>query len=111
MASEGVIISSRIWDFATETEDVVDALYQALPKDKQRYKTLHGKMYAVYLHYKDIDINSALYELARNQIEDAVIGRTIGKTKKSYRKAQKHRDRNGPLDSYGINGLMRSGSF
>lgn len=86
-------------------------MWKALPKDKQRNKTLHGKAYDIWLHAKDIDVKEAIKNLVQNQIEDAVIGRTIGRTKKALRETLGGRSQKGPLDAYAINGVLRASTF
>lgn len=56
-------------------------------------------------------MKEAIKNLVENQIEDAVIGRTIGKTKKAFRETLGGRSQKGPLDAYAINGVLRASTF
>lgn len=96
------------YNFVTEVDDVVDALYWAvvIPTRGKRhlYKhikaafwkdplghwhksspTLQAKMAFVYIHWKDINMKKAAHNLLANEVQDRVYG-TIGQFNAHYNK-------------------------
>lgn len=89
-------IVQRIFGAVTEASDFIDALWEALPKNKKGgYYKLHGKggkvfykwrhkvsvtrkLQDLYNGYEDLDMNDALHNIAVGQLEDAAIGK-LGK--------------------------------
>lgn len=69
---------------ATEWGDLVDAIYDALPPEHRlKWKpdgpiTPQEKLLAIYRGFEHLDLNKALLNVLRNQVEDAVIGRVTG---------------------------------
>lgn len=65
-----------IFDLVTETMDVVNALYWAIPPNlrKKGYTSPVDKARAVYRHFGEIDLDTAIKNLMRNQLEDMLIG-------------------------------------
>lgn len=69
---------------ATEVMDIVDAMWDALPKEYRTYSYRNGykikpawdrRWADVYLHYDKLDIDEALKNIYANQIEDYLIGK------------------------------------
>ena len=77
----------------TEYKDIVDSIWEGVPKDIRRkyqgrgrtrkgafvgegraYFTMDQKMQIIYRHVNDIDWSVALTELAKNQLEDLIMG-------------------------------------
>lgn len=95
----------KIFGSATEASDFVDSLWDALPKNrKSGYYKLHGKggipfwkwrhrvgmktkIADLWRGYKDIDLSDAVWNLAVNQLEDALIGK-LGKKAQEQAKGQ-----------------------
>lgn len=74
------------WAFrATELNDLIDALYDALPEHLQTAgRSLYGgnsKAAVVYERFTDINVAEALANIGTNQVEDAIIGAFQGKVK------------------------------
>jgi len=76
----------RIFDAAfdafTETQDFTNAIFEALPENRQkeRGRFLHrfdtdGRLRKIYDHFDEIDWHEALQNVIVNQIEDAIIGK------------------------------------
>lgn len=65
----------------TEFQDAVDAIWKALPYDLRGPKDslLQEKLWAIYTHFDDIDMQKAIVNLIRNQVVDYVIGSTQGR--------------------------------
>lgn len=74
-------VAQTIFHGITEYGDVVDALFDAIPR-KQRCKTksLVGKSVCVATHLDSIDIGDAIVNIAWNQFEDWAIGRGLFET-------------------------------
>lgn len=62
----------------SELGDFVESLHEALPKDLQKGKNLGEKMRDLYTHLNKIDWEKAVVNLAKNQLEDLVVGSAIG---------------------------------
>lgn len=64
---------------ATEWGDAIDAIFQALPR---RYKRgVRGgaeKALAIWRHFGDVNLPKAVVNLISNQVEDWIIGHSIG---------------------------------
>ena len=61
---------------ATEVSDLIDAVYQALPKRLQKKGlTPQGKAVVLYRNADQIDLNQAVLNIVKNHFTDAVIGR------------------------------------
>ncbi|MBY5438861.1 hypothetical protein [Rhizobium leguminosarum] len=70
-----IAIAQKAFHAITEYGDAVDALFDAIPKEKRcKTKSLVGKSWCVYLHLDDVDIGDAIVNLLWNQFEDEVIG-------------------------------------
>lgn len=88
-------IALNIGGKLTEAADVVDALYDALPRHvKLKFRntnyllqsaTPQAKLAVLIEHYDKIDLEDALVGLAENQIEDYVLGR-VGQLGKQWAK-------------------------
>lgn len=62
----------------TEYGDAVDALFDAIPKEKRcKTKSLVGKSWCVYVHLDDVDVGDAIVNLAWNQFEDWAIAKGL----------------------------------
>jgi hypothetical protein len=72
----------------TETEDVLDAFYGALPK-KRRWKRVSpaGKAWTVYRYFGELDWNKVHQNLVNNEVQDQLIGRAHNATMKNLRAA------------------------
>lgn len=100
-SARGTIVA--VFGGVTEVSDMVDALWEALPKSRRYgyyllhkkgggtfWKRRHGatmgrKMRDIWGGLDDLDLNEAIWNLATNQLEDAA----IGKLGKAAQKAQK----------------------
>lgn len=88
--SKAVRIVTNIVNGVTESLDVINSLWDALPKQYQTRKrgertTPQQKTADLIKHYEQIDINAAIYNIGVNQIEDYVFGRAgqaLGKASK-----------------------------
>lgn len=70
----------------TEGLDFLDALYFAIPKNLRRgERDPQSKATAVYRHFLDIDLQTALKNLLVNEVGDRLIGGVSNKLKRSYR--------------------------
>jgi len=70
----------RVVNIITETLDVLDALYWALPQDiRRKYRRNYkGKIEAVTANFQHIDVAEAIKNLIVNEIGDRIIG-TVAK--------------------------------
>lgn len=60
----------------TEGLDMLDAFYEALPKQYQVAKPRpQDKAKMLYRHWEKVDLNQALLNLIQNHVEDALVGR------------------------------------
>lgn len=59
----------------SEILDVVDALYQALPRELRQARTAHQRIIAVVENWWRIDLEEAIEGLILNQLEDYIFGR------------------------------------
>lgn len=78
VAINGVV--ATIVNTITEGDDLIDALWKALPK-RFRSKgkvTAQQKLADIYKHYGEVDLVDAVYNIIANQIEDAAYGK-LGK--------------------------------
>lgn len=73
---------------ATEVSDAVDAIYKALPKKvrgREWYKSrkqdpsMLNKIKAIFSNYDQVDIQKALEEIGKDQLQDALIGKASNK--------------------------------
>lgn len=64
----------------TETADVVEAIWKALPPDSRRNcgKRMDCMLNDLYVNFDQIDVQKAAVNVISNQIEDMVIGKTAG---------------------------------
>lgn len=88
VAVGGVV--KTIVNVATEAQDFVRSLWQALPKEfrsrppkGKRSVTLQAMMWDIYMHLGDVDIPQAIRNLIANEIQD----RFYGKAGKAYRES------------------------
>lgn len=65
----------------TEFNDIVDAIYKALPKGLCPAKTIQAKADCIYRHANEIDLNEAIQNIILNHFEDKVIGAVGAKVK------------------------------
>lgn len=74
-------IVAKLYDAATEAKDIVDALYDALPKGSKcpGAKSMDDKAYCVWSHIDDLNVDKAIWNLVKNEIGDRLVGRFIGK--------------------------------
>lgn len=70
-------VAQEVFHALTEYEDLLDALYDALPKSiRAKYsKTILGKGEAVWNNFGAIDFTDALVNIIFNEAEDNVLGR------------------------------------
>lgn len=97
-------VPARIVSAVTETADVIDALYEALPKHirtklwraeyyknkgTDQFTTLspQDKAWYIYKYWKHLDLDQALVNIGLNQIEDFLIGQASSRTRKRHREA------------------------
>lgn len=91
--SEGVAGSWPSWALnqATEADDVVDALWEAIPEHLRTggncSRSLICKAKDIYKNLNSLDLGLAAYNLAANAVEDAIAGRAIGKLQAAAIKA------------------------
>lgn len=67
-----------VLDYVTETQDFVEALYDALPKNRQQCAYKANTVCAAQMvlqYFNEIDLQQALLNLALNELEDTIIGR------------------------------------
>ena len=75
----------RVIDTITETNDVVQAVWNALPKKRRMslgFRNPTEKAWDIYRFFHEIDLEVAIKELVANQIEDmayGLFGKTMGK--------------------------------
>lgn len=71
----------------TEVKDMVDALYNALPKQyRKNGATLQEKSQAVWDHRHELDFGTALRNVVINTIVDELVGRAHGAASKELRR-------------------------
>lgn len=81
--------AQNVFHSVTEYGDVVDALFDAIPKDKRcKTKSLVGKSLCVWHHLDEVDVGDAIVNLAWNQFEDYVIGRGLFETNQRAARAR-----------------------
>jgi len=98
--NRALAISLHVAGKVTETVDAVEALYDALPDDVKPHvgkyvkKTVLPQVKAklVYQHFDRIDIEEAIINLVKNEIEDRVIGYFGNKAKEAAKKSRPHGD-------------------
>lgn len=101
-------ITQKIFHGITEYQDLLDAIFDALPADIQKqFKKMHQgpimKSAFVWTHLDKVDIGDAIVNIAWNQFEDYVIGRGLfGMNKKA---AQARGDRYAFRSLNSANGL------
>jgi hypothetical protein len=73
-------LASKLFHGVTEYGDLVDALFDALPKSLQKgvRKDPASRSLQLYLHAGDIDIGDAIVNIVWNEIEDRIIGAGFG---------------------------------
>jgi len=72
-------VAQSLFHGITEYGDLVDALFDAIPKAKRcKTKSLVGKSMCVFTHLDDIDIGDAIVNIAWNEFEDRIIGAGFG---------------------------------
>lgn len=77
-------IAQSLFHGITEYGDLVDAVFDAIPKAKRcKTKSLVGKSLCIATHLDDIDIGDAIVNIAWNEFEDRVIGRGFGLNQKA----------------------------
>ena len=82
----------KIVNAVTEYTDFINALFQALPKNVKREAlkkplTVQRVSYYVYRHFGEIDLQSAIINLAQNEVEDRAIG---GLSRRVQKASHKH---------------------
>lgn len=92
----------RIFGGLTEGADFVDALYEALPdwvrKIERRKRhgkdpSFTGKMEVLWKYHKHINVEQAIVNVAMNQIEDMLLGKTMQRINKGFSEAPHFRNR------------------
>lgn len=73
-------VITRLYDASTEAKDVVDALFDALPKSRQcgGAKSMNDRAYCVWKNMQYVDIDKAIWNLIKNEIGDRIVGRFVG---------------------------------
>lgn len=76
--------------FASEARDIVEAIYKALPKRlrKARNSDTYNQLAILWRHADDIKLSDALVNLIANEIEDRMVGRALGRTKRYYERGK-----------------------
>lgn len=74
-----------LYDKTTEAKDIMDILYDNLPKDKKcgGAKDLSSKSYCVWKNLEHLDIGNAIEDLIKNHVEDKAWGKFFSYGKKS----------------------------
>nr|QJB20625.1 MAG: hypothetical protein [Microvirus sp.] len=72
---------ARAKEAATEIDDFIDNIFEALPKKRQKElkgrKTPQAKLKKVYDHFDEVDWEEAAKNWAKNYIEDKMMGRAL----------------------------------
>lgn len=77
-------ILAKIFSYATEVAEGIDCFWDALPKEFRTKNARYDQRLAdLYKHFDKIDLNTALYNVAVNFVEDAVVGGLIGAAQKA----------------------------
>lgn len=100
----GLAGAAAIFDAVTEGKDFIDAVHSGLPRRLRKGTTPQGKLKDLWDHWDELDPRGALAALLSNQMEDALVGGSIGKTKRAYRKALGSRE--GNLSTAGLGALL-----
>lgn len=77
-AAKALKALAALYDKATEMKDVVDAIYDALPKAarrKQNERDMYHKMDTIYRNLGSLDVGLAIENLIYNHYEDKVFGK------------------------------------
>lgn len=74
-----------LYDKTTEAKDIMDILYDNLPRDKRcaGAKDLSSKSYCVWKNLEHLDIGGAMTDLIKNHVEDKAWGKFFSYGKKS----------------------------
>lgn len=79
--------AASLYGSLTEVGDWVDAINKALPVHLRSHGGLTDKIENLYENFEAIDLETAIKELILNEIQDRVVGKIGGLTKKGTRKA------------------------
>lgn len=79
--------ASKAKEFATELDDFIDSIFEALPKKVQKdlkgRKTPQEKIKLIYDNWDKIDWEKAVKNIAYNHFEDKVVGRALAYSDKA----------------------------
>lgn len=66
----------RVFSDMTEAFDVISAIYEAIPEDVRgkRRRSPTNKVAFIFTHWRDVDVENAIVNLIKNEIEDRLIG-------------------------------------
>lgn len=84
--SRGLGLLLSLWDAATEAQDFVDAVFDALPaKIRKQYKgrDVISKSVFVGRHLDDLNLYDAFKNVVMNAVEDRAIGALLGRADKA----------------------------
>jgi len=68
----GLAVLRSVFGHVTESIDVLDALYNALPARYQRAHSLQGRITALTSRWREIDWTEAVFNIADAQVQDAL---------------------------------------
>lgn len=109
--SGSLVAATAIYGALTESIDAVDSIYEAIPSSARRASGPIGKVEAIYANFDKIDWVEAIKNLLENQLEDRIVGRSIGATTKAYRRYNKSTGRNDPWTGSKVTGIIRAGGL
>lgn len=75
-AARAFFLAMKAKEEYSEYMDLVEALYKALPKNRQFATNDRGKVWALWEHYREIDMELAIRNIIMNWVEDGIIGNT-----------------------------------
>lgn len=80
----GIVLAiQKLGHGVTEALDAIDAIFDALPKARQKGATTpQAKLMRIYRYFDEIDMNAAMLNLIANHVSDAVLGRVSGGAQK-----------------------------
>jgi len=78
-------VFKRAVNAATETADMLEALYHSLPEELQTGRSFVEDLNILFKNFAEISVGAAVLNLLRNELEDRLIGQLARRTNKNFR--------------------------